>query len=66
MENILSIFVEKLISNLMATNSGKPSQSSSAKSFDETRLVKVSLECFHVYLLHAISCRHLAKVPLVR
>ena len=39
---------------------------SSSKKHDEVRLVKVSLECFHVYLLHAISCRHLARVPVVR
>ena len=58
MEEILTIFVEKLVQNLM--------NSSNSNKFDEQRLVKVSLECFHVYLLHAISCRHMSKVPVVR
>ena len=58
METILAIFVEKVLQNLMTL-----SESTSA---EEQLLVKQSLECFHVYLLHQISCRQMSRIAVVR
>ena len=57
-EEILSVFAEKIICNLMS--------SSESEDFDEKRVVKMTLECFQNFLLNDISQCYISKVPIVR
>lgn len=58
MEDLLLVFVDKLIQNLMTL--------SSSQKHEDQRLMKMTLECFQAYLINQISCRHISKIPVVK
>ena len=58
MQDILVLFADKMVQNLMSL--------ADSNKENEKYLVKVTLTTFHTFLLHQISCRHMSKVPLVK
>ena len=58
MQQALTVIFEKLITNLTSLGNSKKE--------DDLRLVKASIETMHAFLLNAQSCKHCAKVPIVR
>lgn len=58
MLDILEIFLQKIIQNLMT--------SAGSQKREDSRIVDISLEVFASYLNNAVACRQIAQLDVVK